>query len=36
MQDFHKLVVRQKAHAWVLNIYLSRQFPDDERYGLTS
>jgi four helix bundle protein len=37
VQDFHSLVVWQKAHAWVLNIYrLSKRFPDDERFGLTS
>ena len=37
MQDFHKLVVWQKAHAWVLNVYkLTKRFPEDERYGITS
>ena len=37
MQDFHNLVVWQKAHACVLNIYkLTKRFPDDERFGLTS
>jgi four helix bundle protein len=37
MQDFHKLVVWQKAHAWVLHVYkLTKRFPDDERFGLTS
>jgi four helix bundle protein len=37
VQDFHKLVVWQKAHAWVLNVYkLTKRFPDDERYGITS
>ncbi|MCC7476480.1 MAG: four helix bundle protein [Pirellulales bacterium] len=37
MQDFHNLVVWQKSHAWVLTIYnLTKRFPDDERYGLTS
>ena len=37
MQDFHNLVVWQKAHAWVLNVYrLTKRFPDDERYGITS
>jgi four helix bundle protein len=37
MQDFHKLVVWQKAHAWVLQVYrLTKRFPDDERFGLTS
>jgi four helix bundle protein len=37
MQDFHNLVVWQKAHAWVLHVYkLTKQFPDDERFGLTS
>src|SRR2546427_9408818 len=37
MQDFHNLVVWQKAHASALSIYrLTKQFPDDERFGLTS
>jgi len=37
MQDFHNLVVWQKAHAWVLHVYkLTKRFPDDERFGLTS
>ena len=37
VQDFHYLVVWQKAHAWVLRVYkLTKRFPDDERFGLTS
>jgi four helix bundle protein len=37
MQDFHKSVVWQKAHAWVLHIYkITQRFPDTERFGLTS
>jgi four helix bundle protein len=37
VQDFHKLIVWQKAHAWVLHIYkLTKRFPDDERFGVTS
>jgi four helix bundle protein len=37
MQDFHNLVVWQKAHAWVLKVYtLTKRFPDDERFGLTN
>lgn len=37
MQDFHKLVVWQKAHTWVLNVYkFTNRFPDTERFGLTS
>lgn len=34
---FEDLIVWQKAHALVLNIYqLSRSFPREETYGLTS
>jgi four helix bundle protein len=37
MQDFRNLLVWQKAHAWVLSVYrFTQQFPDDERFGLTS
>src|SRR6476659_3045873 len=37
MQDFHNLIVWQKAHAWVLSVYtLTKRFPADERFGLTS
>ncbi|MCI0332956.1 MAG: four helix bundle protein [Planctomycetes bacterium] len=37
MQDFHNLLVWQKAHAWVLQVYkLTKRFPHDERFGLTS
>jgi len=37
MQDFRKLVVWQKSHELVLDVYrASRDFPRDELYGLTS
>ena len=37
MQDFRDLKVWQKAHQLVLRLYrLSRAFPSDERFGLTS
>jgi len=37
MQDLHNLVVWQKAYVWVLHVYkLTKRFPDDERFGLTS
>ena len=37
MQDFKNLLVWQKSHACVLLVYgLTKRFPDDERYGLTS
>jgi four helix bundle protein len=37
MLDFRNLMVWQKAHDWVLNVYkLTKRFPDDERFGLTS
>jgi len=37
MRDFHGLLVWQKAHALTLSIYrLTKQFPDDERFGLAS
>jgi four helix bundle protein len=37
MQDYTKLAVWQKSHEFVLTIYtICPQFPDDERYGLTS
>ena len=37
MKDFRELQVWQKAHALVLKVYrISRGFPSDERFGLTS
>ena len=37
MQDFRNLDVWQKAHQLTLDVYrVSKQFPDDERFGLTS
>ena len=37
MQDFKNLLVWQKAHNCVLTVYeLTKRFPDDERFGLTS
>ena len=37
MQPFRKLVVWQKAHELTLHVYkLTKSFPPDERYGLTS
>lgn len=37
MQDFRNLVVWQKAHALVLEVYqLSHSFPREELFGLTS
>jgi four helix bundle protein len=37
MRDFHGLVVWQKAHALTLTVYrLTKSFPPDERFGLTS
>jgi four helix bundle protein len=37
MQDFRNLKVWQKAHALTLDVYRStRQFPKNERYGLTA
>jgi len=37
MRDFHNLVVWQKSHALTLEVYrVSKQFPDEERFGLTS
>lgn len=37
MQDFRNLEVWQKAHELTLAIYrLTKAFPDDERFGLTS
>ncbi len=36
-QTFRDLIVWQKAHEFVLAVYkLSRRFPDDEKFGLTS
>ena len=37
MKDYRKLVVWERAHKLVLCIYeLTRSFPSEERYGLTS
>jgi len=37
MQDFRKLKVWEKAHALTLGVYRdTRNFPSDERFGLTS
>jgi four helix bundle protein len=37
MQDFRNLDVWQKAHQLTLAIYrLTREFPDDERFGIVS
>src|SRR6267378_7562468 len=37
MQPFRKLVVWQNAHRLALNLYrITKTFPTDERYGLTS
>ena len=34
---FESVIAWQKAHAFVLSVYrLTRHFPDDERFGLTS
>jgi four helix bundle protein len=36
-RSFEDLIVWQKAHAFVLNVYkISRQFPCEETYGLTA
>ena len=36
-RSFEDLIVWQKAHAFVLNVYkLSRSFPREETYGLTA
>jgi len=36
-RNFWDLLVWQKAHAFVLDVYrLTRSFPKEERYGLTS
>jgi len=36
-RSFEDLIVWQKAHAFVLNVYkITRQFPREETYGLTS
>jgi four helix bundle protein len=36
-ESFEKLIVLKKAHSLVLNIYdLTKKFPKDEVYGLTS
>ncbi len=37
MQDYHKLLVWKRAMAFVSHTYrLTKLFPDDERFGLTS
>ena len=37
MRDFREIKVWQKAHRFVLDVYLqSRSFPSDERFGLTA
>lgn len=37
MQDFRKLKAWEKSHLLVLEIYkISKAFPDNEKYGLTS
>jgi four helix bundle protein len=37
MQDFRNLQVWQKAHQLTLEVYrVTKRFPDDERFGLTS
>ncbi len=37
MQDFRNLEVWQKAHEFTLAVYrLTKEFPDDERFGMTS
>lgn len=37
MQDFRKLQTWQRSHALVRRVYsLTRAFPEDERFGLTS
>ena len=37
MKDFHKLKVWEKAHQLTLGIYqITKEFPKDEMYGLTS
>ncbi len=34
---FQDLIVWKKAHKFVLDIYkMTKEFPDDERFGLTS
>jgi four helix bundle protein len=37
MRNFRELLVWQKAHAFTLEVYrISRSFPPEERFGLTS
>jgi four helix bundle protein len=37
MQDYRKLLVWQKAHGLVLNIYIAtKKYPKEELYGITS
>ena len=36
-KSFEDLIVWQKAHAWVLSVYMySSSFPGEEKFGLTS
>jgi four helix bundle protein len=37
MSDYRNLIVRKRAHAFALEVYLcTRSFPDSERFGLTT
>ena len=37
MRDFHKLLIWQKSHQFVLKVYdVSKSFPNEELFGLTS
>ena len=36
MQDFSKLKVWQKAHNFTVNLYKIKDFPSDEKFGLTN
>ena len=37
MRDFQSLVVWQKSHEWVLEIYqITGKFPEEERFGLVT
>jgi four helix bundle protein len=37
MQDFRKLDVWEKSHRLTIDVYkVTKRFPDDERFGLTS
>ena len=36
-QSFEDIIAWQKAHAFVLSVYgITKKFPDDERFGLTT